>query len=64
MCNVRRKLKQKWSPEEITGRLKVDCPSDLTMRMTHEAIYSWIYKLSKTGESLNKYLRRGRKRRH
>jgi len=63
MRYVRRKLKQKWSPEEITGRLKIDYPSDLSMRMSHEAIYSWVYKMCKTGETLNKHLRRGRKRR-
>jgi transposase, IS30 family len=31
------------SPEQVTGRLKVDYPDELEMRMSHEAIYRSIY---------------------
>jgi IS30 family transposase len=36
-------LDEKYSPEQITGRLRVDFPDDLEMRMSHEAIYRSIY---------------------
>jgi IS30 family transposase len=32
-----------WSPEQIAQRLKVDFPGDLTMRISHEAIYQALY---------------------
>jgi IS30 family transposase len=31
------------SPEQVSGRLKLDYPDDLEMRMSHEAIYRSIY---------------------
>ena len=38
-------LRQGWSPEQISGRLRnVDYPDDLSMRICHETIYSFIYK--------------------
>lgn len=33
----------KWSPQEIAKRLKVDYPVDMTMRISHESIYTYIY---------------------
>lgn len=32
-----------WSPEQIANRLKVDFPDDLSMRISHEAIYQSLY---------------------
>ena len=32
-----------WSPEQIAQRLKVDFPTDPTMRISHEAIYQALY---------------------
>ena len=32
-----------WSPEQISRRLKVDFPDDLSMRISHEAIYQALY---------------------
>jgi IS30 family transposase len=32
-----------WSPEQISNRLRVDFPKDLTMRISHEAIYQALY---------------------
>ena len=61
-------LKMKWSPEQISGRLK----KDLNQCISHEAIYQFIYAqihrdgyglLKPTGEDLRIYLRRKRKRR-
>ena len=32
-----------WSPEQISSRLRVDYPSDESMRVSHEAIYRALY---------------------
>jgi IS30 family transposase len=40
---VQQMLDDKYSPEQITGRLVVQYPDDLEMRMSHEAIYHSIY---------------------
>lgn len=39
------KLRRRWSPEEIVARLKAEYPQDTTMRISHEAIYQYIYVL-------------------
>lgn len=38
-----RRWSSAWSPEQISQRLKVDFPEDLTMRISHEAIYQALY---------------------
>ncbi len=38
---VRRRLRKKWSPETIEGRLPIDCPG---YSITDETIYRYIYK--------------------
>ncbi|MFA4937451.1 MAG: IS30 family transposase [Patescibacteria group bacterium] len=53
---VLNKLKLKWSPEEIAKRLKVDYFNDMTMRISHESIYSYLYCLPK-GELKKELLR-------
>jgi len=61
-------LKMRWSPEQISGRLK----KDLGLPISHEAIYQYIYAqvhrdgwglLRLGAEDLRIYLRRKRKRR-
>lgn len=61
-------LKRRWSPEQISGRLK----KDLGLAISHEAIYQYIYAqvhrdgygyLKSGHEDLRIYLRRRRKRR-
>jgi IS30 family transposase len=61
-------LKQRWSPEQISGRLK----KELGQSISHEAIYQFIYAqihregygyLKPGAEDLRVYLRRKRKRR-
>lgn len=62
---VYEKLKEEWSPEEIANRLKLDYADDMTMHISHEAIYQYLYCLPK-GElkkELIKGLRQQRKRR-
>jgi IS30 family transposase len=62
------RLKQKWSPEQISGRIRID----LNQTISHEAIYQYIYhQIHRQGcgyvkpncEDLRIYLRRKRKRR-
>lgn len=38
-------LKKRWSPREIVIRIKAEYPLDMTMRISHEAIYQYIYVL-------------------
>jgi IS30 family transposase len=60
---VQRGLLQRWSPEQIAGRLKVDHTGDKSMQVTHETIYRWIYRRHSFGEHWGQWLRRRRIRR-
>ena len=42
---VIQKLKQRWSPREIVKRIQEEYPQDMAMRLSHEAIYRYIYVL-------------------
>jgi len=60
---VLKKLEKKWSPQEISERIKMKYPLDMNMRISHEAIYRYIYVLPR-GElkkTLIKALRQERK---
>ena len=64
------KLKLGWSPEQISIRLPIDFVGDKTMRISHEAIYSYIYscidsngKVKQGFDDLRVYLPRRHKRR-
>jgi len=63
---VHAKLRLKWSPDEIARKITKRYPLDMTMRISPEAIYSYIYVLSKGAlkKELLACLRRERKRRH
>ncbi len=53
---VRSKLKEGWSPEQISGRLPIDCPG---LSISHEAIYQFIYSFGwRRCKELSMYLRR------
>ncbi|KKQ71981.1 MAG: integrase catalytic subunit [Candidatus Peregrinibacteria bacterium GW2011_GWC2_39_14] len=63
------KLRERWSPEQISGRLRIDHPEQA---ISHEAIYQYVYaQIHRDGygylrpecEDLRIYLRRRRKRR-
>lgn len=61
---VEERLKERWSPEQIAGRMWID----LGERCSHEAIYQFIYARVTSygavrGEDLRPFLRRARKRR-
>jgi IS30 family transposase len=69
---VTRKLKLGWSPEQVSGRLRKDFKENKAMRISHEAIYQYVYsenRISSTGKmrkgciDLRPLLPRGRKRR-
>jgi transposase, IS30 family len=58
-------LEQKWSPKQISKRLRQEFPDDDTMRVSHETIYQCLY-LQARGElrtQLKIALRQGRTRR-
>ena len=58
-------LKKQWSPEQISGRMKVDFPCCKRHRISHERIYQWIWTDKHNGGLWYKELRYGRKpRRH
>jgi len=40
---VYKRLLKNWSPEQISGRIKIDYPNDSVMTISHEAIYMHIY---------------------
>jgi transposase, IS30 family len=40
---VQRHLEMKWSPEQISARLKTEFPRRRKMRVSHETIYQSIY---------------------
>ena len=62
---VEQGLLKRWSPEQISARLKADYPDDEEMRISHETIYQSLYVQSR-GElrrQLARNLRSGRTRR-
>lgn len=63
---VHTKLRLRWSPDEIARKIVMEYPVDMTMRISPEAIYSYIYVLPKgtLKKELLTCLRRERKRRH
>ena len=64
---IRKKLrKKKWSPRQIAEELKKDYPLDMTMRISPEAIYTYIYVLPRGAlkKELTACLRRNHKRRY
>lgn len=60
---VAEKLKLDWSPEQIAGRISVDFPNDMSMRISHETIYQYANSLEGKELGLIKHLRRGIPRR-
>lgn len=57
-------LRSGWSPEQISGRLKlVDHPNDTTWHICHETIYRFIYSVKQKDKMYWEYLRRKQKRR-
>lgn len=63
---VTQKILLKWSPEQISGWLKVNYPDDRLMQISHETIYRSLYIQDRgvLDSALHKHLRRGRIFRH
>jgi transposase, IS30 family len=62
---VEEKLKQRWSPEQISGVLKKRLPDHPQRDISHEAIYQYIYSIEdkEKRKELIGYLRQSRRRR-
>lgn len=62
---VLEKMQEEWSPEEISKRVKVEYAGDMSMQVSHEAIYQYIYVLPRgeLKQTLIKALRREHKHR-
>jgi transposase, IS30 family len=63
LAYVKAGLRRQWSPEQIAGRLLLDHPLDLQMRVSHNSIYRWIRQDRKAGGTLWKHLRQSQKKR-
>jgi len=60
---VERRVQLRWSPEQISGRLRVDFPDDSRMRISTETVYAWVYMDAREGGTLHRHLRRQHRRR-
>ena len=63
---VTRKLSKNWSPEQISGWLKLTFPGDRSMHVSHETIYKSLF-IQTRGlfhKEMRNYLRTRRKFRH
>jgi transposase, IS30 family len=54
---VEQRLQAHWSPESIAGRLALDYPKPPARRVSHEAIYRWIYREAQAGGQICRRLR-------
>ena len=64
--HVIKRLERKQAPDIIAGRLPIIYPNDLSMRLSHQTIYRWIYNDKLDGGTLYKHLlkKRGWPKRH
>ena len=62
---VIKRLVRGWSPEQVSGRIKLVFPNDLSMRICPETIYSFVYSDKFRYRRFWEYFPRGhRRRRH
>ncbi len=61
--HVKQCLAKGWSPEEISGRMRLEHPANPKMRVSHETIYLFVYGEKRQGGRLWENLRRSRKKR-
>jgi len=61
-ARVQRLLDRRYSPEQASGRLKVEHPDDPAMRVSHETIYQgiYVYPRGELRRELRAHLRSGR----
>jgi len=60
---VKRGLKSRWSPEQISARIQIDHPADPAMRVSHQTIYQWLRQDKRNGGKWYLYLRQGKRAR-
>ncbi len=60
--NVLTGLGWSWSPEQIAGRIRMEYDDLPSMWVSHEMIYSWIWKNKRQGGSWHLKLRQGHKK--
>jgi IS30 family transposase len=60
---VAQRLRARWSPECIAGRLALDYPREPAMRVSAEAIYRWVFRDAQAGGELYRCLCLAHKRR-
>ncbi len=60
---VFQRLAQRWSPEQIAIGLRQDYPTDTTMHLSHESIYTYLYVLGR-GQLKRELIRALRQRHH
>lgn len=62
--HITRELRDRKSPDAISGRLKLTHKDRPDMQISHESMYTWIYRKAKQGDDIYKYLAKGIKKRH
>jgi len=60
---VTHRIRQDWSPDEVSKRIKLDYPNNQHMRCSIETIYQWVFKDAQEGGLLYTHLRRSHKKR-
>ena len=60
---VEHKLREDWSPEQISGTLCIDFPRQHAMRVSHETIYTHVYADKRTQGTLYEHLRQAHRTR-
>jgi len=60
---MKRGLKSRWSPEQISARIQIDHPADPAMRVSHQTIYQWLRQDKRNGGKWYLYLRQGKRAR-
>jgi IS30 family transposase len=63
MDEVLSRIRQNHAPQQISGRLKMDFPTEPSRWVSTETIYTWLYAKIRAGEDLKHHLRHGRKTR-
>jgi len=64
LSHVAGRIEQRWSPEQIAGRLTVTPPKDLAgITISHATIYRWIWAKPERSQRYRPYLRIAKKKR-
>jgi transposase, IS30 family len=57
------RLRQRWSPDEIAARSKMEFPDQWRKQISHQSIYDWIKAQGKADDRWRRFLRRGGRKR-